>query len=265
MVKPTCFIIQQYVENDFDALYDAIEVAAELAGYEPIRADKVLGAKPPMLKIQEQITKASVCVAEANTSNENVYFEMGYASALEKPLFILWDKNHLERLPFDISHKAAITYNSQEADWTKKLRDRLKLNLVHELSTASNAKPAAKINKLPNHEQEIEYDELALTIITALAVAETNNVEPSVSSLPKFIAGLGHDILDVTVMLKKLLKFYYINIDHSGYGDEYSSYSLKQKGYDYLENNSVQSKKIRETLPDKLHSIRAKELSRGGY
>jgi len=255
MGKPTCFIIQQYVEEGFDALYDAIEVAAKLAGYEPVRADKLLGAKSPMQKIQEQIANADVCVAEVNTRNENVYFEMGYASALEKPLFILWDKNLLDKLPFDISHKAALPYNSKDIDWTKKFREKLEENLTHELQnapkmTGSKVVKKTKRTDVPAHEQEIEYNDLSLTIITALALAETEGGEISIPAMTQLMISLGFDSLDITVTLKKLLKHYYIHRDYNGNGDDrYSAYSLRQKGYDYLEEHASKSKEIRSKLP----------------
>src|ERR1017187_7444846 len=105
--KPTCFVIQEFDDGGkFDLRYsETIHPALDAAGVKPLRADKILGLQPIIQKIESAIREADICVAEVSTDNANVWLELGYALALDRPVVILCDKSARERLPFDIQHR----------------------------------------------------------------------------------------------------------------------------------------------------------------
>ncbi len=90
MPQPICFIIQQFSGGFYDELYDdVIEIAVKESNALCFRADKILGTKPPLEKIRSSIREATICIAEVTPNNLNVFYEVGWADALEKPTFIL--------------------------------------------------------------------------------------------------------------------------------------------------------------------------------
>lgn len=147
MTKPVCFIIQEF-GGIYDDLYDdVIEIAVKEANALCVRADKILGAKPPLEKIKSSIEKdAAICIAEVSEDNANVFFEVGWAFAVGKPILVLWDKvKRPEGLPFDIHNKAGIPYDSSKPGWRKELRGRLVENIVFELTNNPQPHFASKI------------------------------------------------------------------------------------------------------------------------
>jgi len=112
--KPTCFVIQEYDDGGpFDKRYqETIEPALVAAEVEPLRADKILGLQPIIEKIETAIQQASICVAEVSTDNPNVWLELGYALAINRPVVILCDKQLRSKLPFDVQHRPVIFYRT---------------------------------------------------------------------------------------------------------------------------------------------------------
>lgn len=112
-LKPVCFVIQAFDGGKFDRRYnETIRPALIKAGVEPQRADEILGLNPVIEKIETAIESAAICVAEVSEDNPNVWFELGYALALNRPTVILCDKSVRAKLPFDIQHRPVILYRT---------------------------------------------------------------------------------------------------------------------------------------------------------
>jgi hypothetical protein len=83
----TCFVIQPFDRDRFDGRYkDTFKPAIEAAGFEPYRVDEDPTVSIPIEHIEKGIREAAVCFAEISLDNPNVWFELGYAIALVKPL-----------------------------------------------------------------------------------------------------------------------------------------------------------------------------------
>ncbi len=129
--KPRCFVIQEFDEGGkFDKRYDeTIEPALKSSEVDPVRADKILGLQPVIQKIEENILDSSICVAEVSTDNPNVWLELGYALALNKPVVILCDKQIRDKLPFDIRHRPVIFYRTDSKSGYEELERKIKENI----------------------------------------------------------------------------------------------------------------------------------------
>lgn len=111
--KTTCFVIQLFDGSTFDRRYnETFKPALERAGVIPQRADEILGTNPVIEKIEAAIKAAPICVAEVSADNPNVWLELGYALALERPVIILCEKERRPRLPFDVQHRPVIFYRT---------------------------------------------------------------------------------------------------------------------------------------------------------
>ena len=111
--KPTCFVIQAFDGGMFDRRYrETIKPALLKANVDPQRADEILGLNPVVEKIETAIESAAICIAEVSIDNPNVWLELGYALALNRPTVILCDKSMRSKLPFDIQHRPVIFYRT---------------------------------------------------------------------------------------------------------------------------------------------------------
>jgi hypothetical protein len=123
-VLPRAFAVMAF-ESPFDDLYAEVIVPACIhVGLEPVRADELRYPGVILQDIIGGIREATVVIAEisavqARASNEtarnegffnaNVFYELGFAHAIEKPTILLARKE--TRLPFDISGYRVIFYD----------------------------------------------------------------------------------------------------------------------------------------------------------
>ena len=162
--KPTCFVIQEFDDGGkFDKRYEeTIEPALKQAEVLPLRADKILGLQPVIQKIEKAIREASICVAEVSTANPNVWLELGYALAINRPVVILCDKQIRDKLPFDIQHRPVIFYRADSRSGYEELESRIKENVKNELERDESVVPSPsikggsdEIENLEDHEQNV--------------------------------------------------------------------------------------------------------------
>jgi hypothetical protein len=111
----TCFVMQVFDgSGPYDKRYDqTFAPAISKGGAIPQRADKILGTKPVIEKIEAAIRDATIAFAEITENNANVFTELGYALSLGVPLVMVCDKAKRPSLPFDISHRPVIFYKTE--------------------------------------------------------------------------------------------------------------------------------------------------------
>ena len=113
-LKPRAFVVMQFSET-YNQLYDeVIKPVCEEFGLEVERADEFYTSTPIIKDIVKSIKEASVIIAEITPDNPNVFYEVGYAHAIEKPTILLSDRTR-EKLPFDISGFRTLFYENSIA------------------------------------------------------------------------------------------------------------------------------------------------------
>jgi hypothetical protein len=163
--KPMCFVIQAFDGNKYDRRYtETIRPALIKANVEPQRADEILGLNPVIEKIERAIEAAAICVAEVSEDNPNVWLELGYALALNRPTVILCDKSVRNRLPFDIQHRPVILYRTDSRSGFEELeRDIVKFVSAQ----LSNERRIAQTLALkPGSESSTDLEKYEVSILT---------------------------------------------------------------------------------------------------
>jgi hypothetical protein len=106
---PTAFVAMQFGEP-YDTIYrTVIRPEAKRLGFEVIRIDEINRPGIIFQDIQRKIEDAKVVIAEITAPNQNVYYEVGYAHALNKPTILLAQRG--KELPFDIRSYRVIFYD----------------------------------------------------------------------------------------------------------------------------------------------------------
>jgi hypothetical protein len=121
-VSQTVFVLMPFAA-EFDDVYAVIKdsVAAIDASMAVIRLDEVRAAGSITDDLVDGIRRASVCLADVTDANPNVMWEVGYATALGKPVVAISQDS--SNLPFDIKDVRTLTYDRQSLSRT--LRDPL--------------------------------------------------------------------------------------------------------------------------------------------
>ncbi|MDO8772699.1 MAG: hypothetical protein Q7K57_29155 [Burkholderiaceae bacterium] len=108
---PTCFAVMQFTE-EFNILYqDVIRPVCESYGYKVVRGDDFYTSGLIMEDVTQSIRSAALIIADVTPDNANVFYEVGYAHAINKPTILLSDRKR-ERLPFDISGFRTLFYDN---------------------------------------------------------------------------------------------------------------------------------------------------------
>lgn len=110
---PLCFVVMPFrAELNFFYLYLRRHLQ-EKYGLRVERGDHRILTVPLLEKIREQIVEARVLIADITGRNPNVFYELGLAHALEKPVILL-TQDHAEDVPTDIRHLEFIRYDLSE-------------------------------------------------------------------------------------------------------------------------------------------------------
>jgi hypothetical protein len=107
--RPQVFVAMQFGQP-FDTLYqEVIYPRSKALGLNVIRIDEVAGPGIIFEDIKRQIAEAKIVIAEITAPNQNVFYELGYAHALNKPTILLAQRGR--ELPFDIRSYRVIFYD----------------------------------------------------------------------------------------------------------------------------------------------------------
>lgn len=125
----TCFVMMPFAPPLGDYYAKIYKPAIEKAGLRPVRADaEIFGTGKIIDQIWAGINSAKVLVAELTTRNPNVFYELGLAHALEKPV-VLVSSNEAD-IPFDLKHIRVIYYDLTDPFWGSKLLDKVAENIL---------------------------------------------------------------------------------------------------------------------------------------
>jgi hypothetical protein len=107
--RQRAFVVMQF-DDAYDSVYDVIKRVAESNGFDAYRVDEVYGPGIILRDIVRGLAESDVVIAEITSSSPNVFYELGYAHALEKPTILLAERSR--KLPFDISGYRCIFYDN---------------------------------------------------------------------------------------------------------------------------------------------------------
>jgi hypothetical protein len=164
-----CFVIQKF-DVRYNRLFDEIfDSAIGKADLQPYRVDRDPGASIPIETIEQEISDSLACFAELSEDNPNVWFELGYAIARNKPLCLVCSEKR-EKFPFDVQHRQIIKYppDALPKDYEQlqeKITKRLQAAVSQRESLEINAAAATALAIQPDTDGLQPHELLALTIV----------------------------------------------------------------------------------------------------
>lgn len=114
-----CFVLMPFDEK-FNGVYDLIKEDLDNFNLNIIRADDINEPGTVIDDICNHIKNSKFLIAELTDSNPNVFYELGYADALDKNIILIIQnsQNTSEKFPFDVSGKRMIIYEDTIAGQT---------------------------------------------------------------------------------------------------------------------------------------------------
>jgi hypothetical protein len=151
--KPFVFVLMPF-DNKFSDIYKfGIKGAAEDAGAYAERVDEQIFVEGMLDRIFNQINKADVIVADMTAKNPNVFYEVGYAHALDKVVLLITQS--ADDIPFDLKHRQHIVYGGKIEVLRSELASRIRWAIVEAERRGSDTvteKISVRLNglELPN-------------------------------------------------------------------------------------------------------------------
>jgi hypothetical protein len=235
----TCFVIQPFDGGRFDKMFDGVySPVITAAGLEPYRVDQDPNAEILIDAIESGIRAAAVCLADITTDNPNVWYELGYAFACNRQVVMVCGSDRAgRRFPFDIQHRAIVTYTGEAPQDF----DALKATLGQRLHAAVDR--ANTVEALSDAEQLAPVGGLTQHELVVLAVLASGLAAPDDG---KSVYGLQHDAtkagiteLAYSLGMRKLLKRRFIEMfeDENFNGETFKAARLTESGWEWMEVN----------------------------
>ena len=104
-----CFVVMPFGDTTLDMVYDYIvRPIIGNCGLACERGDDVFGSNMVMDDIRASIEAAAIVVADLTGRNANVFYEIGIAHAINKPVLLM--AQSIEDVPFDLRHRRVLLY-----------------------------------------------------------------------------------------------------------------------------------------------------------
>ena len=138
-VKSVCFTIMPF-GGLFDSYYLEVYVPAiEAAGFVARRADDLYRPGNIVNDIWTYTKEATVLLADLTDKNPNVFYELGLAHAITKPVVLITAS--MEDVPFDLRSLRVIEYNKNIHNWGELLKGKITKALQETIENPKAAVP----------------------------------------------------------------------------------------------------------------------------
>ncbi|MGN8189161.1 nucleoside 2-deoxyribosyltransferase [Burkholderia sp. 22088] len=236
-----CFVIQPFTDiynKRFDDLY---KPAIEAAGMTAYRVDQDSSATVLVEAIEKNIKRAAVCLADITEDNPNVWYELGFAYAAGRPVVMACSDDRQKagkRFPFDIQHRAIVTYKTESSRdfqvFKNNLTERLKAMLeqgevLEEMAEQSNV---ASIDGLSSQE-------LTVLGVIASSVFRDDGATP-LWEVKNDCERAGLNNLGFNLGLRRLKGKEFVEIKEMSDGSSYDTYDgvcVTENGWQWIEVN----------------------------
>jgi hypothetical protein len=119
---PRVFVLMPFA-TEYDDVYDAIKAAATAAGADARRVDEQIHDSLILERIYGQIRLADLIVADMTGRSPNVFYEVGYAHAIERRVVLV--AKSASDIPFNLSQYPHIIYGGDAALLQSELQARI--------------------------------------------------------------------------------------------------------------------------------------------
>ncbi len=140
-----CFIIMPF-GSPFDRYFANIFAPAAVdANLDPVRADSLFASTQIISDIWRLTREATVLLADLSGKNPNVFYELGLAHALGKPVVLV--ANNIDDVPFDLRSLRVIVYEKEDESWGEHLRERVVNALLETCKDLASAVPLPFVDR----------------------------------------------------------------------------------------------------------------------
>lgn len=233
-----CFVIQPFDGDAFDKRFDDVLVPAiEAADLTAYRVDRDPASTIPIEDISAGIAGSAACLCDITTDNPNVWFELGYAIASQKPVVLICAKSRATKFPFDVQHRTIINYKTDSpSDF-----DELKRKVTERLKTIQEKREnLGQIATMAQTAVVQGLDQFEMGTLVAVA-QRTDTPDDGISPrrIREDMEAAGFTKVATTLGIQSLLEKQLIAATtlYDDYGTGYPAYQVTATGFRWLLDN----------------------------
>ncbi|WP_373987765.1 hypothetical protein [Duganella sp. BuS-21] len=169
----TSFVISPFGEP-FDTYFShIIKPALEDCGLFAVRGDSLYRPTTIVDDIWQGIREADLLIAELTDRNPNVFYELGLAHAISKPVILI--SKSIEDVPFDLRSIRVLLYDKDHPEWGNKLKASLTKAIREVLQNPLSAIPTTFKSVVKTNAPEESETLLRLEVLESLVqrIADT--------------------------------------------------------------------------------------------
>jgi len=133
----SCFVICPFGGWNDRYYLDVYKPAVESAGLEPKRADDLYRPSAIVNDIWEFVRNSRVLLADLTGKNPNVFYELGLAHAIGKPVVMV--TRSINDVPFDLRALRVIEFEIEDPQWSELLKEKIVKSLREVLGAPEQA------------------------------------------------------------------------------------------------------------------------------
>ena len=234
----TCFVIQPFDAGKFEKRYnDVYKPALEQAGFEAYRVDRDPSVDVPVESIETGIRNAMICLADISTNNPNVWYELGFAFAMGRPLIMVCSNEREEgRFPFDIQHRSIIEYASESASDFESLKTKI-CDRAKALHGRAETRRFIESEQIAPQEGVTPIEIQTLALAAAQVDAFTDPV--GIFYLKREATSSGFTGVGFAVALRRLQQRKFIRLIEANTGDDenYPAVVIEDAGWNWIDEH----------------------------
>ena len=238
---PICFVIQPFDKGKFDKRFKEIyRPALEEADLEVYRVDEDYSVQVPIQAIEDGIRKSTICLADITTDNPNVWYELGYAFAVNRLVIMICSSERQEAFPFDIQHRAVIRYSTDSTSGFEKLKSDITAKAQALLKTFD------ALQQVKEAGQTTSIEGLSTMEIMVLATLVSETAVPGtvthLSSLQHNVKQSGITSIGFGLAIRELIDKEFVNlvkINGQKYGEtaKFNGVQISPVGWNWIREN----------------------------
>ena len=121
--KDICFVIMPFEGWNKTYYTEIYAKAIEKAGLHPVRVDDLFRPGNIVEDIWNFTKNAKIILADLTGKNPNVFYELGLAHAITKPVILLTED--VDDIPFDLRALRHIAYDKNDPAWGKEIEEKI--------------------------------------------------------------------------------------------------------------------------------------------
>jgi nucleoside 2-deoxyribosyltransferase len=263
---PRCFVIQPFDDGGpYDKRYkDVLLPAVKEASLEAYRVDEDRSSSVPIDDIENNIRASEICLADITPDNPNIWYEVGFAFANDKPVVMVCAKPRPTKPPFDVQHRHIIYYTQDSPSDFKKLQTEVTERLKAQIDKTEAMRSVSSMSPM----KTIGGDLTSYEIATMVSIME-NRLMPGAGTTPndirKDMRKAGYTDVATSLSLESLSRkglIEYTEEHGENFGEDYTYTvcTLTSHGLDWMLENKDRFKLSRQAGEEEAPQLRDEDI-----